>query len=59
VRDHDDPGTPVAQRPERGHAGSDPSVVGDPVAVQRDVEVGPDQDPPAAKLAEVVDRRGA
>ena len=47
VGGHDHPGTGVGEPGDRGHRGPDPPVVGDPGAVQRDVEVGADQHPPA------------
>ncbi len=47
VGGHDHPGAGVGQPGDRGHRGPDPAVVGDPGAVQRHVEVGADQHPPA------------
>src|SRR3712207_7379209 len=47
---------PIYELADRGEAGPDPSVVGDPVPVERDVEVRADQHPPPPEVAEVVDR---
>ena len=52
VRDHEDARAGVGELPDRGDAGPDPAVVGDPAAtfwsVQRHVEVRPDEHPLAA-----------
>ena len=61
VGDHDDARSLVGERLDRRHAGLDAPLVGDLVlAVERDVQVGADQDPLAPKIAtqpmgEVVD----
>lgn len=44
VRGHDHPGARVGQRLDGGHHGADAAVVGDGGAVQRDVQVGADED---------------
>ena len=49
VGGHDHPGAGVGERLDRRHAGPDPAVVGDRGAVERDVQVGADQDPLAAR----------
>ena len=57
VRGHDHPGAGVGQPPDGRDAGPDPAVVGDPGAVERDVEVGPDEHPLAVQVAELLDQR--
>ncbi len=49
----DEPRAPLAQRAERGQRGTDPRVVGDLRAVERDVEVDPDEDPFTGDVAQV------
>jgi len=59
VRQHHDPGAPLGELADHRQRGPDAPVVGDHAAaglVERDVEVGPDQDPAAGEVgSEVVD----
>ena len=55
VRADDDARAAVGEIGQRGRAGPDATVVADRVAVERDVEVRPDEDPAAAQRPEVVD----
>jgi hypothetical protein len=49
--------TPLEQQLERGQRSADPRVVGDPAALERDVQVRPDEDDLAADVR-ILDRAG-
>ena len=51
----DDTCARVAKIADGRQAGADPAVVGDALVLERDVEIGPDEDAPAAEVAERVD----
>ena len=57
VGHHRHPRARLGQPAQGGQAGPDAPVVGDALAVERDVEVGPHQHGPAPEVTEVVDRR--
>ena len=50
---HDDLGAGLPQLVEGGQRGPDPAVVGDRLAVQRDVQVAADQHPLPAQVTKI------